>query len=118
MFEIQTNDKSLSHSENLKYLGVTIFNDETKKPCNGIYESFGQTVRFKNGLLHGGKNEENQDVPAYETEAGHCEFWENGLLHRESGPAVISDWGNWEEYWNHGELILIKSENKIETEVL
>ena len=117
MFEIHTSDKTLSHSPNLKYQGVSIFNDEDKKPCNGVYEMNGTTIRFNKGLLHGGKNEEHQDVPAYQTENGHCEFWENGLLHRENAPAVISDWGDWEEYWNHGELVLIKSINKIEMKV-
>lgn len=117
MFEIQTNDNRMSRSQNLKFQGVSIFNDVTQKPCNGTYETNGTIVRFKNGLLHGGKNEEHFDLPAYQTEEGHIEFFENGLLHRENAPAVISDWGDWEEYWNHGELILIKSANKIELDI-
>ena len=117
MFEIQTSDKRLSRSQNLKYLGVTVFSDDTKKPCNGTYDCNVTIVRFSNGLLNGGINEEKLEVPAYETEEGHSEYWKNGLLHRENAPAVISDWGNWEEYWNNGELVAIKSASKIEMNI-
>ena len=117
IIEMKTPDKSYSKSECLKYQGVTVFNDVSQKPCDGQYIVSDTTVRFKNGLLHGGKTPDGLDIPAYETETGHTEYFENGFLHRVNGPAVISDWGDWEEWWNKGELILIKASETLKTEV-
>lgn len=116
--ELQTDDRTMSKSENLKYSGVTVFNDVTRKPCDGEYNIDGTIIRFKDGLLHGGKTPDGLDVPAYETETGHTEFFENGLLHRDGYPAVISDWGNWEEWWSHGNLIFIRARGSIKSELV
>ena len=110
-------DKSYSKSECLKYQGVTVFNDVSQKPCDGQYMVSDTIVRFRNGLLHGGKAPDGLDIPAYETETGHTEYFENGFLHRVNGPAVISDWGDWEEWWNEGELILIRARSSLKTEL-
>lgn len=117
IIEIKTPDKSYSKSECLKYQGVTVFNDVTQKPCDGQYMVSETIVRFRNGLLHGGKTPDGLDIPAYETESGHTEYFENGLLHRVNAPAVISDWGDWEEWWNEGELIFIRAKGSLETEI-
>lgn len=116
ILEINNPDIKLSKCLNLKYQGITIFNDISKKPMNGEFNVSGDIIRFKNGLLHGGKSPDGNDIPAFETEDGHVEFFENGLLHRENFPAVISDFGDWEEWWNHGNLIYIRTSAKINVE--
>ena len=123
------NDKSYSKSECLKYQGVTVFNDVSQKPCDGQYMVSDTIVRFRNGLLHGGKAPDGLDIPAYETETGDIVRkyskkhngpkivslkYNNGLV---NGPAVISDWGDWEEWWNEGELILIRARSSLKTEL-
>lgn len=116
IIEMKTPDKSYSKSVCLKYQRVTVFNDVSQKACDGQYMVSDTIVRFRNGLLHGGKTPNGLDIPAYETETGHTEYFENGLLHRVNAPAVISDWGDWEEWWNEGELILIRARGSLKTE--
>jgi hypothetical protein len=53
-------------------------------------------LRFKNGYLDGG------NLPAVECADGHMEFYKNGQLHRENGPAVISNYGKVKEFWKSG----------------
>lgn len=115
--ELKTSDKRYSRAVNLKYQEVSVFSDVTKKPCDGEYNVDGTFVRFRNGLLHGGKGPDGFDVPAYETEDGHCEYFTNGLLHREGMPAVISDFGEWEEWWLHGKLIMIRASGRFKAEL-
>ena len=115
--EMKTPDIKYSKSECLKYQGVTVFNDVSQKPCDGEYTVSDTIVRFRNGLLHGDKTPDGLDIPAYETETGHTEYLKNGFLHREKGPAVITDWGDWEEWWNEGELILIRARGTFKIEI-
>ena len=115
--EMKAPDIKYSKSECLKYQGVTVFNDVSQKPCDGEYTVSDTIVRFRNGLLHGDKTPDGLDIPAYETETGHTEYFKNGFLHREKGPAVITDWGDWEEWWNEGELILIRARGTFKTEI-
>lgn len=117
IIEMKAPDIKYSKSECIKYQGVTVFSDTTKKPCDGEYSVSDTIVRFKNGLLHGGTTPDGLDIPAYETESGHTEYFKNGFLHRENGPAVISDWGDWEEWWNNGDLILIRANGSVKTEI-
>jgi hypothetical protein len=35
-------------------------------------------------------------------------------LHRDKGPAVISQGGTWEEFWYHGELVAIRVYGSVE----
>jgi hypothetical protein len=63
---------------------------------------------FKNGLLHGGTGIEGEAQPAIELLNGHTEWREDGYLHRDDGPAVITQQGTWEEFWLHGELMKIR----------
>jgi hypothetical protein len=106
--EFKTNDRSHSRSRYLKFLGATVGNKKTGIPCEGDYNVNGDISRFRNGLLHGGKGLEGEDQPAIELLNGHTEWWEDGQLHRDRGPAVISQGGAWEEFWHHGELVLIR----------
>ena len=56
----------------------------------------GRYCDFKNGFLDGGQ------LPAIECDDAHMEFYKEGQLHREDGPAVISDYGKVKEYWKNG----------------
>ena len=40
-----------------------------------------------------------------ECDDAHLEFYKDGQLHREDGPAVISDYGKVKEYWKNGHRI-------------
>jgi hypothetical protein len=114
MEEFRTNDKSHSRSLYLKFLGATVGNKETGVPCNGDYNVNGDISRFKNGLLHGGTGIEGEAQPAIELLNGHTEWWEDGFLHRDDGPAVITQHGTWEEFWLHGELMMIRVFGSVE----
>jgi hypothetical protein len=74
----------------------------------------GDISRFKHGLLHGGTGLDGEDQPAIELLNGHTEWWEEGQLHRDKGPAVISQGGTWEEFWYHGELVSIRVYGSVE----
>ena len=51
---------------------------------------------WQNGLIH------RDDGPAIDASYG-VEWWRNGLKHRENGPAVETNGGR-KEYWKHGKL--------------
>ena len=72
--------------------------DEHGKPFinDTIDSDTGAILRFKNGYLDGGK------LPAIECDDAHMEFYKDGQLHREGGPAVVSDYGKVKEYWKNG----------------
>jgi hypothetical protein len=106
--EFRTNDKSPSRSLYLKLLGATVGTKETGGPCNGDYNVNGDISRFKDGLLHGGADAEGEAQPAVELLDGHTEWWKEGLLHRDGGPAVVTGHGTWEEFWLRGELVMIR----------
>jgi hypothetical protein len=108
MEEFKTNDKSYSRSRYLKFIGATVGNKTTGEACNGDYNVAGDISRFKGGLLHGGVDLDGEPQAAIELLNGHTEWWEDGQPHRDNGPAVISLNGTWEEFWHHGELLLIR----------
>jgi hypothetical protein len=60
---------------------------------------------YKNGFKHRGNN-----LPAVETFGGKNEWWVNGRLHRDDGPAVIgTDAIQW---WTNGKFIAWKILNE------
>ena len=69
--------------------GLLLVNDTIDKDTGAI-------LRFRNGYLDGG------NLPAVECEDSHMEFYKDGRLHRNNGPAVISDYGKVKEFWNNG----------------
>ena len=72
--------------------------DEHGEPLvnDTIDKDTGAILRFKNGYLDGG------DLPAVECNDSHMEFYKDGRLHREKGPAIISDYGRVKEFWING----------------
>ena len=117
LYQLKTQDNNYSRSINRKYQGVTIFDDKTHKPLQGEFVIGDDIVRFQNGLLHSGIGADGEKLAAYENKNGDVEFWEQGLLHRENAPAVIRDFGTWEEWWYHGQLVEIRAAVKIEKQI-
>jgi hypothetical protein len=70
-------------------------------------------VRLREGFLSNLERPGGEILPAVEAWDGHTEWWEKGLLHREEGPAVITECGGREEYWEKGRFI--RFENLPET---
>jgi hypothetical protein len=96
----KTNDKNLSRALYQKYFNQPVMSYEEGRLCDGEYVINNTVARFKNGFLHGGVNSDGESQPAIESNfQNHTEWWDNGKLHREDGPAVITEFGNWEEFW-------------------
>jgi hypothetical protein len=91
----------------LKFAGKKIWDGEAKEAISGDRVIQGVVIRFAGGYIHGGKDPEGNGQPAIECADSHTEWWDSGYLHREDGPAVVSDFGDWEEYWDHGKLVSI-----------
>jgi hypothetical protein len=110
--ELKTQDGRYSRSAFLKYAGKT-FGSEEKGPMHGEYLVEGVITRFHNGLLHGGTDFVGEPQAAVILPDNHTEWWDMGRLHRDEGPAVISKFGDWEEFWNHGTLVMIRAKGEI-----
>jgi len=110
--ELKTHDVRYSRSAFLKYAKKT-FGDKADGAMHGEYLIDGVITRFHNGLLHGGTDIAGEPQPAVILPDNHTEWWEMGVLHRDEGPAVISKFGDWEEFWVRGTLVMIRSKEKI-----
>jgi hypothetical protein len=91
----------------LKFLGKKIWDGEAKEAIWGERVIKGVVIRFADGYIHGGIDADGAAQPAIECNDSHTEWWTEGYLHREDGPAVISEFGDWEEYWDRGKLVSI-----------
>ena len=90
--------KKLNTVARFTHLAGQQLTDERGKPLinDTIEKDTGAILRFKNGFLDGGR------LPAVECDDAHLEFYKDGQLHRDDGPAVISDYGKVKEYWKNG----------------
>jgi hypothetical protein len=83
--------------------------DGEGNPLQGhIVTAGGVILRFIDGLLDGGMataRGEAYCLPAVES-PGHLEWWKAGRLHREDGPAVVSDNFRLSEWWQNGKKLL------------
>lgn len=68
------------------------------KPRNVVKLEHLKKSKNKRGQLH------CEDTPAVILKSGHQEWWFNGTLHREGGPAVIYPDGKGEKWYRHGLL--------------
>jgi hypothetical protein len=93
--------RKLDTSARFLHLAGQQLTDEHNQPIvnDTIDKDTGAILRFKNGFLDGGS------LPAVECEDSHMEFYRNGKLHRDKGPAVISDYGKVKEFWTNGRRI-------------
>lgn len=74
--------------------------------ANGVYIDDEVIIRVKEGFLHSDFDNDGDLQPAIETRDGnHREFWKDGLLHNENGPAVIDNTDNYEEWYFEGKKI-------------
>jgi len=110
--ELKTQDARYSRSAFLKYAGKT-FGSGKDGAMHGEYLIDGVITRFHNGLLHGGTDIAGEPQPAVILPDNHTEWWEMGRLHREEGPAVVSKFGDWEEFWTRGTLVMIRAKDEI-----
>ncbi|MCQ2087741.1 MAG: hypothetical protein MJZ37_06750 [Bacilli bacterium] len=77
--------------------------------ANGDYILDDGVIRTKQGYLCDSLDEENNILPAVESNDGHhIEHWKDGELHCEKEPAVIDVLENKEEWWLHGSRVLPK----------
>ena len=79
---------------------------EDKTVAHGEYIVDDVALRIKNGYLDDSLDEEGNLIPAVESETGsHIEHWRNGVLHCETGPAIIDQIDNYEEWWLNGKQV-------------
>lgn len=91
IYRIKTHDKTKSRARNLKYQGVTIYQEQNNFARDGEYSNGHETVHFTHGLLNNSVDSDGFAKPAYQNDKGDAEYFENGLLNREAAPAVIRD---------------------------
>jgi hypothetical protein len=96
------------------YIGKTFQNENTGKALNGEYLISDVILRFEDGLLSGGTDYGGEEQPAVVLTNGHTEWWNKGKPHRDEGPAIITKFGDWEEYWFQGKLVTIRAKGDIE----
>ena len=80
---------TLRDSNSPTNMGNFLVNDTIDKDSGAI-------LRLRNGYLDGG------NLPAVECDDSHMEFYKDGQLHREDGPAVVSNYGKVKEFWKNG----------------
>ena len=90
--------KTAETAARFMHLAAQLLTDEHGQPLvnDTIDKETGAILRFKNGYLDGG------NLPAVECDDSHMEFYKNGQLHREEGPAVVSNYGKVKEFWKNG----------------
>jgi hypothetical protein len=116
MTELWTEDKRYSRSMFLEKANIHFGNEEGLSRgarLHGEYKIDGIIMRFDNGLLHGGVDIDSKPQPAIVWADNHTEWRDKGKLHRDGGPAVISQSGGWEEFWKDGNLYLIRAKQEI-----
>lgn len=104
--EIKTSDNNASVSRALQFIGVPIVDAQGKLLEGEVTLSDGTLARFHEGFLDG------QGFPALEYEYGGREYWTKGFPH--GYPAVIQNFGYTEEDWEHGQILCIRTEVKVE----
>ena len=79
---------------------------EDKTIAHGEYIVDSVTIRIKNGYLDDSVDEDGNAIPAVESETGsHIEHWRNGVLHCETGLAIIDQVDGYEEWWLNGKQV-------------
>lgn len=114
---IKTNDNSQSCSRAKQFIGTPVTGTDGKL-LNGEYkftfenEEEPTICRFVNGLLDGNiyndKGEITEQLPALEYSFGGTEYWTKGVP--EGFPAVVQNFGYYEEDWSKGTIQEIRNE--------
>lgn len=117
---IKTNDNNQSCSRAKQFIGVPVIGRDGKL-LNGEekfkFENEEETVcRFVNGFLDGNIYDKDGNIserlPALEYSFGGTEYWTKGVP--DGFPAVIQNFGYYEEDWNNGTILEIRNEIKLE----
>lgn len=117
----QKKDNSESKGRMFDKIGVQ-FTDTKGNPYNGKYyitKEHDVCVCFLNGYIDSrGNPDKDGSKWAIQYKDGHSEWWRKGVIHRDNNlPAIITDYGSWEEYWDNNQLLLIKTDNIVVDEV-
>src|SRR5574344_794783 len=87
--------------------------------CEGtkIIEKDGKKLilRFKDGRLDGESGKDSDGMEYYRPAVegpGHIEYWCKGFLHRQNGPAVITNGFAHQEWWLNGKITAVKDAGK------
>lgn len=114
---IKTNDNTQSCSRAKQFIGVPV-TDTDGKLLNGEFsfsfenEEEPTVCRFVNGLLDGNVYDSEgkavERLPALEYSFGGTEYWTKGVP--EGFPAVIQNFGYYEEDWTNGTIQEIRNE--------
>lgn len=116
---IRTNDNNASSSRAINFMGVQILGNESPhEPLNGEHrfkfdeEEEDTVCRFVNGYLDGNVYDKEGKIiekrPALEYGFGGTEFWTKG--YPDGIPAVLQNFGYYEEDWKDGNIVEIRNE--------
>lgn len=107
---IKAKDNSESSSRCYQYIGVPIIGTDNTFLEGEVTLQDGTECHFHNGFLDGNIYDDNENIiekrPALIYENGGFEYWEKGIP--KGKPAVIQNFGLYEEDWFDGKLSEIR----------
>lgn len=119
---IRTNNNEDSCSRARQFIGVPVIGKDGKLLNGEIRYRFENEeedtiCRFIDGLLDGNVYDENGNIlekrPALEYGFGGTEYWRNGVP--DGFPAIIQNFGYYEEDWQNGKIQEIRNEVELES---
>ena len=118
---IRTNNNEDSCSRARQFIGVPVIGKDGKLLNGEIKYRFENEeedtiCRFRDGLLDGNIYDESGNLlekrPALEYGFGGTEYWRNGTP--DGFPAIIQNFGYYEEDWQNGKIQEIRNEVELE----
>jgi len=119
---IRTNNNEDSCSRARQFIGVPVIGKDGKLLNGEIKYRFENeeedtVCRFRDGLLDGNIYDESGNLlekrPALEYGFGGTEYWRNGVP--DGFPAIIQNFGYYEEDWQNGKIQEIRNEVELES---
>jgi len=119
---IRTNNNEDSCSRARQFIGVPVIGKDGKLLNGEIKYRFENEeedtiCRFRDGLLDGNIYDESGNLlekrPALEYGFGGTEYWRNGVP--DGFPAIIQNFGYYEEDWQNGKIQEIRNEVELES---
>ena len=118
---IRTNNNEDSCSRARQFIGVPVIGKDGKLLNGEIKYRFeneeeNTICRFRDGLLDGNIYDESGNLlekrPALEYGFGGTEYWRNGVP--DGFPAIVQNFGYYEEDWQNGKIQEIRNEVEVE----
>ncbi|WP_296662021.1 hypothetical protein [Treponema sp. UBA753] len=118
---IRTNNNEDSCSRARQFIGVPVIGKDGKLLNGEIKYRFENEeedtiCRFRDGLLDGNIYDESGNLlekrPALEYGFGGTEYWRNGVP--DGFPAIVQNFGYYEEDWQNGKIQEIRNEVEVE----